>query len=255
METGVYEIKNKINNKVYIGSTSVSFKKRFNLHLHTLKNNYHKNKHLQHAWNKYGENNFEFNILLVCDNTLEEEQKIINSYDFEDLYNINPYATGGCQFSRDIIDKRVETVKEFYKPIKERYALYKQGLIEDLDEFEEKMFKHWGKEHWNKGKKYDSTDHLKVPKKKKGSREKFIKTMTERMLEISVYDSKGNHIKDYINATELANLSESDDFDLPVITKSKNKNLTVFHIYKSCRLGNPYKGLYFKYKNICPPQQ
>ena len=74
-KTGIYQIKNKINNKKYIGSTRVTghkfpcrngFFKRWTTHKNSLNNNSHRNYHLQNAWNKYGEQNFEFEILSLC---------------------------------------------------------------------------------------------------------------------------------------------------------------------------------------------
>ena len=59
---GIYVIQNTINNHIYIGS-SINLKQRFSQHKSTLRNNTHKNKHLQSAWNKYGEENFEFIII------------------------------------------------------------------------------------------------------------------------------------------------------------------------------------------------
>ena len=82
---GVYSIVNKLNNKQYIGSTSESFRKRWNLHKYHLRNNKHKNSHLQYSWNKYGEENFEFIILEKCDDknkVLEIEQLYIDKEDF-----------------------------------------------------------------------------------------------------------------------------------------------------------------------------
>lgn len=58
---GVYIIYNKINNKCYIGS-SCDIAKRFRQHKSKLRANIHYNKHLQSAWNKYGEENFVFEI-------------------------------------------------------------------------------------------------------------------------------------------------------------------------------------------------
>ena len=63
--TGIYLIKNKINNKVYIGS-SVDIDRRKSQHLSELKYNHHHNKYLQRSWNKYGEDNFEFLVLEEC---------------------------------------------------------------------------------------------------------------------------------------------------------------------------------------------
>jgi len=63
---GVYKIKNLINNKCYIGSTSGFLKYRAITHRYNLRYNKHTNQHLQNAWNKYGENNFEFSLVELC---------------------------------------------------------------------------------------------------------------------------------------------------------------------------------------------
>lgn len=62
---GIYEIKNLIDNKRYIGQ-SVNIYKRWKSHRCELNNNDHKNSYLQNAWNKYGEKNFKFSILNTC---------------------------------------------------------------------------------------------------------------------------------------------------------------------------------------------
>lgn len=60
---GIYAIKNKINNKVYIGQTSENFQRRYWHHCWKLKQNKHDNCYLQNAFNKYGDENFEFEII------------------------------------------------------------------------------------------------------------------------------------------------------------------------------------------------
>ena len=62
---GIYCINNLVNGKKYIGQ-SVDIKKRWYEHRRTLKLNQHENIFLQRAWNKYGEDNFQFNILTTC---------------------------------------------------------------------------------------------------------------------------------------------------------------------------------------------
>jgi group I intron endonuclease len=58
----IYQIKNKVNGKFYIGSTH-DYKTRQYMHVLELKANRHRNRHLQGAWNKYSEDSFEFIIL------------------------------------------------------------------------------------------------------------------------------------------------------------------------------------------------
>ena len=77
---GIYGIKNKINSKVYVGKTQVSFGDRWDNHKAKLRNNKHDNSHLQHSWNKYGESLFEFSIVELCgvENLLNREQYYID---------------------------------------------------------------------------------------------------------------------------------------------------------------------------------
>lgn len=81
MKTGIYSIKNKINGKCYIGSTSSSFYFRIRHHINALNRNSHSNIYLQNAWNKYGKNAFEFNIIEEAEplNCLVREQYYIDN--------------------------------------------------------------------------------------------------------------------------------------------------------------------------------
>src|SRR5690606_38443224 len=63
--TGIYKITNLINNKVYVGQ-SVQLNKRILEHKRELKNNIHYNTYLQRSYNKYGANNFSFEIIENC---------------------------------------------------------------------------------------------------------------------------------------------------------------------------------------------
>lgn len=72
-------IKNRINEKIYIGS-SVNIRQRFNKHKSQLRNNKHDNPKLQLSWNKYGEKFFEFLILeemFFSIEFFENEKKLI----------------------------------------------------------------------------------------------------------------------------------------------------------------------------------
>lgn len=99
MTTGVYIIKNKNNNKVYIGS-SVNIEHRWIQHRSGLRNKEHHSIHLQRAWDKHGEDSFEFSILTVTstDDLIKSEQEAIDShksFKMNSGYNISPIA-GSC---------------------------------------------------------------------------------------------------------------------------------------------------------------
>lgn len=58
----VYQIRNLTNDKVYVGST-LNYTRRRNNHKMRLRLNKHHSQHLQNAWNRYGQENFVFEIL------------------------------------------------------------------------------------------------------------------------------------------------------------------------------------------------
>lgn len=78
---GIYQIVNKINNKRYIGSSN-HIKERWKQHKGLLKTNRHPNTYLQASWNKYGMDNFQFEILELCDvnDKQRKEQFYIDKY-------------------------------------------------------------------------------------------------------------------------------------------------------------------------------
>ena len=107
---GIYMILNKINGKIYVGQ-AVDIAKRWRDHKIRLRGNYHRNFHLQQAWNKYGENNFEFSVLCECKETKlnEFEQYYIfelNTKDTSVGYNstYGGEGTRGHRHSKETIE-------------------------------------------------------------------------------------------------------------------------------------------------------
>lgn len=95
--TGIYYIKNKINGKYYIGQSKDIYS-RWIHHKTDLRNGMHHNNHLQSAWNKYGEDNFEFSIIEECDKhdlNVREQYWILTYDSFENGYNLD-YGGSGC---------------------------------------------------------------------------------------------------------------------------------------------------------------
>lgn len=66
MEAGVYLISNNVNGKCYVGST-IHLDQRRREHFSKLANNKHINAHLQNAYNKYGREAFDFEVLETMD--------------------------------------------------------------------------------------------------------------------------------------------------------------------------------------------
>lgn len=85
MTCGIYWIRNIVNDKRYIG-LAVNIEKRHIIHKSTLRGNYHDNDYLQKAWNKYGEDNFEFKIIKKC----ERDEKTLRE---KEIYYIRKYKS------------------------------------------------------------------------------------------------------------------------------------------------------------------
>ncbi len=82
IKSGIYKITCLSNGKIYIGS-AFNLSNRMSTHKYTLKNNKHKNKHLQNAWNVYGEESFLFETLEIVENKkliIEREQFYLDLY-------------------------------------------------------------------------------------------------------------------------------------------------------------------------------
>jgi group I intron endonuclease len=249
-EKGVYQFKNLVNSKLYIGSTIMTFEKRFYHHLSMLRANKHKNKYLQHSFNKYGEENFEFSIIEVCtkENCLLKEQYWINTLEVIDKnkgYNINPLASGTPNMSKETIEKRRQTMLR-------RFA---NGELDHLKEIcRQNALK-------VKGKKILNTEHLKVPKtitpKVISSRiERLNRNRKNKFPDIHVYDINMNYLGTWRSSIDLEEWSLINN-TLPFKSRFKSgKSGNPINILKSsniqfsCKTGKPYKNLYFSYKPL-----
>jgi group I intron endonuclease len=118
-KSGIYKITNLVNNKIYIGS-AFNLSNRISCHKYTLKNNKHKNKHLQAAYNLYGEKNFLFEVIEIVEDLnilIIREQyylDILNPTDKNIGYNIAKKAgnTAGVLASPNTRIKQSESAKK-----------------------------------------------------------------------------------------------------------------------------------------------
>ena len=119
---GIYRIKNLKNKKCYYGS-SKNIEKRWRTHSNNLKNGKHHNAHLQRSWDKYGEDNFVFELVEECNETilLELEQKYL---DLNPGFNIGIKSSGGDNLTKnpnkeDIVRKMTQSVRKRYELMSE----------------------------------------------------------------------------------------------------------------------------------------
>lgn len=121
---GIYMIKNIVNGKVYVGK-SFDINGRWRHHRYELNKGAHVNNHLQSAWNKYGEDSFEFSIVEECS---EDE---LNNKEIYWIKKMNAYHNGynqteggeGTHLPEDIKQKISESAKERFTNI-ENHPMY-----------------------------------------------------------------------------------------------------------------------------------
>jgi group I intron endonuclease len=97
---GVYIIRCKINNFVYIGSASGKrgFRKRLSFHLWHLQKGTHHSNILQSHFDRYGKDAFEFEIAIVCppEKCLDFEQALLRARGIgsqNECYNLSAHVT------------------------------------------------------------------------------------------------------------------------------------------------------------------
>jgi group I intron endonuclease len=99
-DIGVYAIVNVVRGKRYVGSSAKSIKVRWWLHRTALRAGKHHSRHLQRAWDKYGEDAFSFEVLEVCppEQCVAREQHWIDHHKAADgRYGYNVSPTAGSQ--------------------------------------------------------------------------------------------------------------------------------------------------------------
>lgn len=142
-KTGIYKITCLSNNKVYIGSacgrsstpSKKGFIRRWTEHSRKLKEGIHKNKYLQHAYNKYGEDMFIFEILEFC--TIEEsdikEKYYIDFYD--NLYGIFNILKGSLHNYKEHTKEHNQKIAQALKGKKRPLEIVKKwsNKVQQLD--------------------------------------------------------------------------------------------------------------------------
>lgn len=249
----IYQIKNTKTNKIYIGS-AVDVNNRWIRHRSDLILGRHHSIHLQRAWEKYGEESFEFSII---EEVSESEQLIVREQYFIDLnksanpdfgYNISPTAGSslGVKHSDETRQKFSEVQKERYKDDeqrkltgeKSRLAWQKEGVKEAASE---RM-----KERWSDPKEIEAQkERMKKITNDPVIAEKRYKGLKEYFSDPKNKDKKADncpHKKPIIHVETGDEYRSIDDAakKLPISRATIRNNLT--GKFKSA------KGYNFKYK-------
>jgi group I intron endonuclease len=159
---GIYKIESKIKpERVYIGS-SMNIAKRWAYHLRNLRKDKHHSKKLQRHFNKYGESDLQFSILLGCDKVdlLKTEQYFIDSY--KPYFNAAKIAGSPGNFKQS--DEAKRKISEAFKGEKNpNYG--KKFSKEHRQKLSESMK---GRKGNNAGKKMSEEVKRKISESRKG---------------------------------------------------------------------------------------
>ena len=191
---GIYAIINKVNNKLYIGS-SFNIYKRIIKHLLDINKNRHINHHLINSFKTYGIENFEIKILYKCkvDYLLFFEDYFINKYQSninkngynQTLTSYSPFGYKhteeakikmkelkiGIKLSKDHIDKIIKSRKgykhseETKNKISKKNSGSNNGMYgkKENEEHKEKRMKNFiNAPKWNIGKNKNNDDKMKL---------------------------------------------------------------------------------------------
>lgn len=158
--SGIYQIVNKINGKIYYGSSS-HILHRFSQHKHQLNKNIHINLHLQSAWNVYGNDSFEFNI---CENVDIEKLKTIEQL-YLDKCKSNPEIYYNMSYDASATGRGMKKSKETIKKI----SISKTGIKPSIETREKTSKSLKGKpKPWFKGRKLSDEHKQKISIGNKG---------------------------------------------------------------------------------------
>lgn len=223
---GIYKIVNIIDNKIYIGS-SHRLKERKYEHFLNLSKNKHRNTYLQNSFNKYGKENFKWEVLEYIDRVddrdllrgklLKREQYYLNLNYGENCYNLCP--TAGSNLGYEFSEKHKEKIRKSHIGLK---------LSEET---KEKI------KNGNRGKELSEETKKKISKKRLGH-EVSIKTRN-KIGKVHLGKTLSDETKNKIslnskNKKSILNLDTGEVF-MSIGEAARKYNLNISSIHHVCK--------------------
>jgi group I intron endonuclease len=209
--TVIYKITNTVNNKIYIGS-AFNYRKRVTLHKHLLRNNKHRNKHIQASWNKHKEESFIFEIIEECSKEIliEREQYYLDSLNPQ--YNIRKIAENNSGLKVSEETKKKISMSHITSPRKTRTTeeLIACGFIKS-------------------GRRKSQETKDKISKANKGNKpsEFTMQRLAEvKSKKVYQYDLEGNFIKEWKSTREVARFFNIDSTNISRCCKNVDNRQT-----------------------------
>lgn len=186
MTIGVYKITNRLNGKIYIGS-SFRIEERWEDHIRELNGRRHNNKYLTHAWHKYGSENFSFEIIEETDDEsllVALEQKWLDEYRPYERgkgYNLSPSAYNilGYRFTEEQKQKVSLALKG-----KKKSEVHRKNLWKNREVTEEQRLRMSKIGKRAKGRKIEGEHSKRKSEAQRGSKNPSAKYTEERVTAI-----------------------------------------------------------------------
>lgn len=231
---GVYAIRNLVNGKMYIGSTINPFNKRWQCHKKRLRKGIHHSEHLQASWNKYGENNFCFEIIEITEPNRCRERE---GYYIDLYHTLNPKFG----YNTEVVDidgntKCSEQTKEKLSAITKQQ--WKDGLHHG-------NFKK-GIPSWNKGLKCDNIS--------KARRDMFSSVEVYRDDKLIATFRSVTDLDEWSRENELPGMKYYwDKAGRPNLGK-RTSHIASQNIHRAIRTNHIYRGFLFKKAEPLAPE-
>lgn len=233
----IYIIKNKTNDKIYIGQTTRSLNKRIWEYKYAYNTNTFHNQYLSNAFHKYGWDNFEFSIIdtaTTINELNQKEVKYIQQYKSNNRkfgYNIELGGNNAIPSIETLekMSKSHQGIKQTNRWIENRIAeagseeAKKYGRAKTEEEKQELRIK--SPKFWQ-GKKRDDETKRKISetKRKQGLSDKQKENICKKVYKINLIDNTIKSFESTENASIFENVNQS------TISRWCSKNKTINNI-------------------------
>lgn len=206
---GIYKIVNLVNEKFYIGSTVNLIRRKYN-HFSDLRKNKHINQYLQRSYNKYGKENFRFEVIEYVENKdklIEREQYYL------DIYRDNKK---NCYNIRTVVESNLGI--KWSNESKQKLSKAKKGIKRSKETKRKLSEAKKGEKNPNYGNKLSEKEKLKL-------------AIAHGAKTFLVYDKQGNYVGEFINQSGCAEKLNLDVRSINNCLKNKQKS-TGGYIFK-----------------------
>lgn len=224
--SGIYKIKNIINDNCYIGS-SINIKNRTRIHKRYLLQNKHHSIILQRAYNKYKKENFVYEIIEIIDNKKElikKEQYWIDK--IKPIYNICKKANSSLGIKR-----RKETIEKLkISHLGNKHTKESKKKIGDSQRgnkhwTKNKFFSKEAKKHMSEGQinlyKNGYISPLKGKKLSKERIEKYKNKRYKKIIQINIFNWE--KIKEWKSASIAGKILDINKGNITSCCRNKRK--------------------------------